>query len=99
MDWRSDPAHTRAEKDVFWLMMALTSRLSGVGSGLGMRELWLPGVPQLKVMQMGGWFGSFPWRGISLCPRAGEVTDGGTVIKREDAFQSSVGLVGLEWIG
>ncbi|CAN0166658.1 unnamed protein product, partial [Ectocarpus sp. 12 AP-2014] len=48
-EWRSGPAHLRAEKDVFWLMLALTSRLSGVGSGLGMRELWLPGVPQLKV--------------------------------------------------
>ncbi|CAM9756730.1 unnamed protein product [Scytosiphon promiscuus] len=47
--WRSGPAHLRAEKDVFWLMLALTSRISGVGSGLGMRELWLPGVPQLKV--------------------------------------------------
>ncbi|CAN0395915.1 unnamed protein product, partial [Laminaria digitata] len=48
-EWRSGPAHLRAEKEVFWLMLALTSRLSGVGSGLGMRELWLPGVPQLKV--------------------------------------------------
>ena len=50
MEWRSGPAHLRAEKDVFWLMLALTSRLPGVGSGLGMRELWLPGVPQLKVI-------------------------------------------------
>ncbi|CAN0096144.1 unnamed protein product, partial [Hapterophycus canaliculatus] len=48
-EWRSGPAHLRAEKDVFWLMLALTSRIGGVGSGLGMRELWLPGVPQLKV--------------------------------------------------
>ena len=48
-EWRSGPAHLRAEKDVFWLMLALMSRLSGVGSGLGMRELWLPGVPQLKA--------------------------------------------------
>lgn len=50
-EWRSGPEHTRAEQDVFWLMLALTSRLAGVGAGLGMRELWLPGVPQLKVMR------------------------------------------------
>lgn len=48
-EWKSGPQHSRAEEDVFWLMMALTSRLPDVGSGLGMRELWLPGVPQLKV--------------------------------------------------
>lgn len=49
-EWRSGPQHQKAEEDVFWLMMALTSRLPDVGSGLGMRELWLPGVPQLKVI-------------------------------------------------
>lgn len=53
-EWRSGPAHLRAEKDVFWLMLALMSRLGDVGSGLGMRELWLPGVPQLKVALEGG---------------------------------------------
>lgn len=48
-EWTSGPQHSRAEEDVFWLMMALTSRLPDVGSGLVMRELWLPGVPQLKA--------------------------------------------------
>lgn len=50
-EWRSGPQHQKAEEDVFWLMLALSTRLSGVGAGLGMRELWLPGVPQLKVLR------------------------------------------------
>lgn len=49
-EWRSGPQHTRAEEDVFWLMVALMTRLPGVGAGLVMRELWLPNVPQLKVI-------------------------------------------------
>lgn len=50
-EWRSGPQHEKAEEDVFWMMLALSTRLPGVGAGLGMRELWLPGVPQLKVRE------------------------------------------------
>ncbi|CAM9155733.1 unnamed protein product [Chrysoparadoxa australica] len=49
LEWTGEPEHTEIEEEVFWLMNALTSGEQGIGAELTMRNLWMPGVPQMKL--------------------------------------------------